>query len=244
MAKDAANDITYYVSLDNVHKELLAAVRHWPNLKMGAEEQLIWIKDLDYTQIRSTEIQSIPSRKIYYTQVGKLFLLNSLLPDRNIPVLLWIHISNAISVTLPSFNHHYFGVQEKVQVCLIPSEIERASVALMTDINTLQNYLLTAPLIRLRNIKWVIIDDQKVLLTGSPLLPVNGVALWQRERFLIPAGYDLEFSTLYEVLNQTLNPNLSNWVIWNSDASYFLVAQAILQPLDLSSFRLSVAGSN
>jgi len=240
MEKNVADDITYYLVIDAMHKTDLANIRPWHNLKVGIEENRIWVKDFDYAQVNSLEVKSIPYKTIYYSKNGKLFLLNSQLQDRNIPNVLWTPIERALPVKLPAFNHNYFGISEKLTIHIVESEKEAESVAMITDLNTLETYLNAAPTIRLKTIKWVILDEDKVFLWGTPLLPINGKIYWQQNDLIIPGGYDLDLHLVAGSINDLINPDRKYLVVWDKDSRYFLIDKKDLQPLSLSSFRASI----
>ena len=132
MATHAANDLSYYLLIADQFKSDLAGIRKWNNLRVGFDTGSVWIRDLDYVQVNSVEVKSIPYKTLFYEKDGKLYLQNSLLPDRNIPSLLWTPIERALPVKLPPFNHNYFGISEQVAVRIVPSAAESPSNVLVT----------------------------------------------------------------------------------------------------------------
>jgi len=84
MAEYAADNITWYLLTDEAHKDDLAGIRQWPDLKAGTDGHEFWVKGFDYAQVHSVELKSIPFATVFYEQQGKLFLQNSRLPHRNI----------------------------------------------------------------------------------------------------------------------------------------------------------------
>ena len=237
MAENASDDLSYFVVVREENRDDLAALRQWGNLKAAFDEKLIWLKDLDYAQVNSTEVKSLPYKTIYYAKGGKLFPLHSALPLRNVPALLWTPIDRALPVKLPAFNHNYFGVHDKIQVKLVPSETEAEAEMMITHTDTLQHYLETAPAVRLQPLSWVLLDIDKALLIGKPLLPVTGEVYWKRGNHLLPAGFDFELFLLSDTVNSMINPESNAFIIWNPGSTYFLAEKSALQPLSLSSFR-------
>lgn len=237
MAKNAANDLVYYLVLDEAHKDNLAAIRPWQNLKLAYDQQQIWIRDLTYVQIESAEVKCIPYKTIYYERNGKLCLYNSLLPERHVPSLLWTPIERALPVKLPSFNHNYFGIEEKVALQLIPSDMEYEAEVMITDVATLKHYLETAPSIRLEQLTWVLLNNDQVFLAGAPFLPLDGKVYWRKDHFIIPTGFEFEFDMLCPTMNELLNPDNDSWIVWHTDNTYALIEKNDLQPLSLGSFR-------
>lgn len=240
MAKDASNDIVYYIQLEASRKDDLASIRSWSNLKVAFDSDFIWIKDFDFTQINSLEVKSISFKTCYYSKQGKLFFIDSLLPERNVPALLWTQIDRAISVKLPSYNHNYFGLNENIETKLVLSNDEHDSEAMITDITALKQYIISAPEIRLKNLKWTILNNTRALIVGLPMLPIKGEVYWKNKNMLLPAGYDFEFSILIDLINKKVNPENDNLVIWNTDSTYALIDKTDILPLSLSSFKRSI----
>lgn len=239
MAQDITDPVNYYLQIERTHQNDLAAIRHWSNLKIAFDETHIWVRDFDHVQMNAFEVKSIPYKNVYYSKNGKLFLLNSLLPDRNIPSLLWTPIERALPVELPSFNHNFFGIHEKIAINLVPSAKETDAFALVADISLLHQYISTAAAIRLKSLSWVKVGSSQALILGRPLLPVSGKVLWQMNNFLIPAGYAFELAILAEPLANLLNPERNCWIIWDTDNTYSLIRKKDFQPLSLSSFRIT-----
>jgi MoxR-vWA-beta-propeller ternary system domain bpX2 len=240
MAEDAPNNIIYYLVVKAENRDTLAHIRHWNNLKMGTDGYEIWVKDIDYVQINSLEVKSLPSKTIYYERSGKLYLLNSLLPARNIPSVLWTAIDRALPIQLPPTNNNYFGTTEKIVLNIIPSETEQEAEGMLATIETLQQYIETAPEVRLKRLKWVIIDGDSVFLIGKPLLPISGDVYWRKEDFMMPTGYNFDLHALMENLNTVINPRNDHWIVWQTDNTYFKIRKEDFMPLSLSSFRKSM----
>lgn len=240
MAKNAANDLVYYLMLKEVYRDDLAAVRPWQNLKLAYDRDEIWIRDLSYVQVESPEVKCIPYKTLYYEQDGKLHLLNSELPDRNIPSLLWTPIERALPVKLPSLNHNYFGVDQKVSLCLVRAEGEHEAEVMIVNLATLGDYLESAPAVRLAPLSWTMLNGNKALVAGQPMLPINADVYWRKDHFIIPTGYEFELDMLCASMNERLNPHNDSWIVWHSDNSYALIGKDDMEPLSLGSFRATI----
>jgi hypothetical protein len=239
MAQNAADSLSYFIRVDESQVNTLAPLRQWNNLKLAFDETYIWVKDLDYAQVNSVEVRSIPYKTIYYLKQHKLYLLNSLLPDRNLPALLWTNIDRALPVRLPSFNHNYFGVTEKLSVSLVASDKEQEAEVMITTIAILQAYMESAPAIRLQPLSWVILNNDKACIVGKPVLPIKGDVYWKKGYALLPAGFDFELPLLADAINSSVNPDNHSLVIWHSDGTYALLDTDDFEPLTISSFKLS-----
>lgn len=239
MAIHSSDRVNYFLSLPLQHKDFLGEIRHWGNLKIGFEDDLIWIKDLNLVQIDSVEVKSIPYKEIYYASGDKLFLKGSLLPSRRIPSLLWSPIHRGLSLELPRSNHNYFRVASKANVRIVTSAVEKESYGLLVAIDELQKFIETAPSIRLKNLRWVIVDN-KALILGNPLLPLNGDVFWKRDNFLLPSGFDLELPILTSTIAELINKEQDHWIVWNKEGSYYAIDKRLFSPLSISSFRLTI----
>ena len=207
------------------------------NLKIAFDGTLMWVKDFDYVQINAVETLTIPYKKLWYCKNNKLYTINGTLPDRNAPALLWTPIARALPVELPRFNHNYFGINEKMTVILQKNETEAPVVAMRTSLAELHAFLQTAFAFRLQSLQWVKLNNSEVFIFGTPILPIKGQVFWQRGNHLLPAGYDFDFFALSGILDQKLNPDQHNCIVWHEDSTYFLIEKTDFQPLSLSSFR-------
>jgi hypothetical protein len=240
MAKDAPNDIVYYICIPAECKEALARIRTWSNLKIAFETTTLWIKGFDFAQLQSMEVKSIRDKMCYYEKEGKLCLINSILPERNIPAVLWSSIDRALPLKLPSFNHNYFGIHESIETKIVPSDKEYEVEAMLAHTSVLNKYIVKAPEIRLSRLKWTLLNNDKVFLMGKPILPLQGEVLWRRQNMFFPAGYDLELSVLNELIASKLNPESDQFILWSKEGSYALIPKNQFSNLSLSSFKQSI----
>ena len=239
MAQNSTNDISWFFLVKKIHRDYLAEIRKWDNLKLAFEADDIWVTGFEPAQLKAKELKSIPYGQLYYANGPKLFLQHSRLPERNVPALLWTPIQRTIPVSLPSFNHNYFGTDERIQVSLIPVEDEQKAVALLTTLEDLEAYIQQAAAIRLQALSWTILAKDKVLIMGEPLLPIMGEAFWKRKNILLPAGYDFDLHLLSGSLNQRLSPNGENWILWKADNRILRIPKENMKPLSIASFRLT-----
>jgi hypothetical protein len=121
---------------------------------------------------------------------------------------------------------------------LKPSENVKEAYALLADYEEVKSYILTAPKYRLELLRWVVID-KKVLIIGTPLLPLKGITYWFENDFLIPSGYDFEWNVLAKTLQEKINPFEQNIIFWNKENSYSLIPKNNIKQLSISSFRLT-----
>ena len=243
MAEDPFHDVTWLLEIEQQHLDYLGPVRHWGQLKMAASPGSYWISGLTADQLESPEIKSIPFKSLYFAKGQLLFHRGGLVPVKKLPdFLVWTPLERGLPLDLPSFNHNYFGIAEKLIIRLVPSRKEEEPAALLTSIAHLRTYILTAPAVRLIPLSWVIIDD-RVLILGKPLLPLPGDSYWRKGDDLLPAGLDWEWSALTGALNQEFNPEGDLWLLWDKDGQCLAVEKRLCRPLSISSFRLTTTKS-
>lgn len=235
MAENSSDGVTWYLEIPTRHKEVLGAIRHWDNLKVGVDGETTWVKDFNSSQIESVTVKILPFKEVYYSRGPKLFPYGSGLPVKNIPSLLWSPIDRLLQVTLTGFNHNYFGVQEKIDISVVRSNVEREAVALLVAADDLLKYLETAAVARVQNIDWVMMGD-KALLKGTPLLPLSGLAYWQQGMSFLPAGYDLDLPVLAEVYDSMLADGV-HYIVWDKSSTFTRIPLNAFRQLSIGSFR-------
>lgn len=237
MADDSSDDLTYYLQVDRSRIQDLESLRDWAYVEAAVGNDTIWVTGLSRRLIESVAIQSLPFKQLYSCKGGWLYPLHHLLPEREQPVLNWQPISHILEITMPVFNHNYFGVEQHIEINLIPSEISRKATMMHTSVEAAREYIESAPEVRLRNISWLWLNEQDLLLSGVPLLPLPGEVFWRNQNHLIPSGYQFELPVLSEALSKRLDPSQQDWLIWQKDSSYVRVAKSAFIPLTISSFR-------
>ncbi len=230
----------FLFEISKEYKEFLSTIRQWSNVRIAFTESSIWIKDFTDEQMKSPNLLQIPHLIRYKEKENLLFINDSLLPSKKVPsALLWSPIQKALPVELPDFNHNFFGIQQQIDLQIVPCEIEREAVAMLTSIQNLQAYVEQSPEARLKPLKWVLLQE-KAFVIGTPLLPIKGVVFWKMGNALLPTGFNFELPILKDEVDQKINPNSDNWILWQSNHSYLSVPKDTVQPLSISSLRLTL----
>ncbi|MGG9962276.1 hypothetical protein [Ferruginibacter sp. SUN106] len=240
MAEDTANHIAWWMKLRLQHKDYLGQIRHWDNLKMASDEEYIWIKDITTAQLDAHELRSIPFAELFYSKENLLFPRGSLLPECKQPSFLWTPIERALAVTVEGFNHNFFGVHQQQIIQLVPVDEEQQATALLAAIDIAGDYIVNAAAVRLQPLQWALIDNNKALLIGEPLLPLNGKAYWQKGPFIFPVGFAFEFPVLEKTVAQKIDATGNDLIWWIDEHNYCVIQKDALQPLSIASWRQTV----
>ena len=242
MGTDTSNSVmpVFWLKIKSAYKDQLGSIRHWGNLKMAVDGEVVWLKGFTEEQINDSLIQQLPFKERFYVSDKKLFPLGKKLPIGKAPSFLWTPINKALRVDLPLPNPNYFGIEEDLIIRLIKSEKEREGIALLVDVQQLKLYVEQAAAIRLKSLSWVLIGKSKALVVGTPLLPLPGTVFWKDNKFLMPLGRRFELPILSQFIQQKIDPVSEHWILWNDDGSYIAILQDDFVPLTISSLRVTL----
>jgi len=240
MAKDSSNGIKeFWAEIPKHSEDFLGSIRDWKNVQVALEDDVIWLKGFTNEQAVSSEIRQLPDFIMYELREGLLFRKNELVPTKKVRTgLLWNSIDKALKLTFPILNNNFFGINEKVEIKLKPSEEEQAATALLCSISEIKNLIITTLKFKLEKLDWIIIND-KALFLGNPLLGFPGKTYWTKDGHLLPTGFDFEFKNLSVLLQQKYNASQEQWILWNEDGSFLHLNKDDFRKLSVSSFRLT-----
>jgi hypothetical protein len=240
MAKDPSEHIKeFWAEIPRRDEEYLGSIRDWKNVQIALEEEVIWLKGFTEEQAASPEIQQLPDFLLYELRDGLLFRRNALVPSKKVrTALLWTPIDKALRLTFPLSNNNFFGIDEKIEVTLMPCEEERAAVALLSSIAEIKDFIITQPKFRLEKINWTVLEDNALFL-GTPLLSFPGKTFWEKDGHLLPTGFDFEFKNMSSLLQKKYNADLDQWLLWDKHGSVLAIHKNDFRKLSISSFRLT-----
>jgi MoxR-vWA-beta-propeller ternary system domain bpX2 len=233
----AENSEYYFVKIDALHKTYLGQIRHWENLEIGKAANYIWIKGFTEAQINATSFKSIPFTTVFSYKNHLLFPIGRLLPALQAPNLDWLPIQQALKIELPNYNHGFFGINTSVPVKLVPTDKEEKATVLLVQSQEVSDYITKSPAFRLNPLTWVLVNNEKALIFGTPMLPINGISYWIKGNFILPSGFDLAFLALRSIIEQKLNPQQTHWIWWTSAEDYCLIDKKLLNPLSITSWK-------
>lgn len=240
MAEDSSNGIkTFWAELPKADEDFLGAIRDWKNVQIAMDEEIIWLKGFTDEQAASSEIQQLPNFILYELRDGLLFRKDALVPSKKMRIaLLWTPIDKALKLTFPISNNNFFGINEKIDVKLKPSEEEQPAMALLCSISEIKEAIITIPKFKLEKLDWIVIND-KALFMGTPLLSFPGKTFWLKDDHLLPTGFDFEFKNLSSLLQRKYNECYEDWLLWSETGSVLNIKKEDLRKLSVSSFRLT-----
>lgn len=240
MAEDSSNSIKeFWAEIPRISEDFLGSIRDWKNVQIALDDEVIWLKGFTDEQAVSSEIQQLPNFLLYELREGLLFRKNALVPSKKVrTALLWISIDRALKLTFPISNNNFFGIDEKVEIKLKPSEEEQPAIALLSSIAEIKDRIIEIPKFKLEKLDWIVIND-KALFLGNPLLSFPGKTYWSKDRHLLPTGFDFEFKNLSSLLQRKYNASQDQWLLWNENGNVLYLNKEDFRKLFVSSFRLT-----
>ncbi|AZB30662.1 hypothetical protein [Chryseobacterium balustinum] len=240
MAEDSSNSIKiFWAELPKADEDFLGAIRDWKNVQIAIDEEIIWLKGFTDEQAASSEIQQLPNFILYELRDGLLFRKDALVPSKKMrTALLWTPIDKALKLTFPISNNNFFGIDEKIEVKLKPSEEEQPAMALLCSISEIKDVIIATPKFKLEKLDWIVIND-KALFMGTPLLGFPGKTFWLKDDHLLPTGFDFEFKNLSSLLQRKYNECNEDWLLWSETGSVLSINKENFRKLSVSSFRLT-----
>lgn len=240
MAKDSAGSLKeFWAEIPKADEDFLGAIRDWKNVKIALDDEVIWLKGFTDEQAVSSEIMQLPNFLLYELRDGLLFRKNALVPNKKMrTALLWSPIDQALKLTFPISNNNFFGIDEKVEIKLTPSEEEQPAIALLSSISEIKDKIIEIPKFKLEKLDWMVIND-KALFFGTPLLSFPGKTYWMKDHHLLPSGFDFEFKNMSSLLQRKFNATKELWLLWNEDGTVLHLNKDDFQKLSVSSFRLT-----
>ena len=240
MAKDSSNGLKeFWAEIPRVDEDFLGSIRDWKNVQIALEEDIIWLKGFTDEQAVSSEIQQLPNFLLYELREGLLFRKEALVPSKKVrTALLWTPIDKALRLTFPPSNNNFFGIDEKIEVQLRPSEEEQPAIALLISMTEIKETIIALPKFKLEKLDWIVIND-KALFLGNPLLGFPGKTYWTKDGHLLPTGFDFEFKNLSSLLQRKYNASQDQWLLWNENGSVLHLNKDDFRKLSVSSFRLT-----
>lgn len=232
----------FFLSIPAENKNSLASIRHWEQLKLATKDQEIWVKGFSQEQIESTTVKCMSHKTIFVEKELLLFTINGLVPVKKLPSgLLWSPIDIALPLDRFKYNNNFFGIQDKLELKLVPDHNPKKTMALLVDFDDIEAYIEQVPAIRLNSLSWCRIDDQ-IMIFGEPLLPIKGKSFWLINNMLLPSGWNFEYSSLSKVFSRHLKDQFQTLIYLNEN-EYIIVPNSNIRPLTIGSFRLTYSKS-
>ena len=209
-------------------------------LRAAEEENCIWIRGINALLEMDKELLRLPATNTFIIdEENNLFLPGGLTPVAILQPMEWTSLTDFIVVEAPTAALPG-KTNDRINIKIIPSAIERKGTALLTTLDVWKQYAETASETRLFATRFAVSEKNKVLIMGDPLPSLPGIEYWQTGDVLLPAGFDFEVALMEEFVNKKLNENKSAVILFDRNGSWEKIDKSFFVMSKRSAIRLTV----
>jgi hypothetical protein len=241
MGPDSSSQLIAVLELPVIQIQYLYKLRVLDHLVAVKYDEYIYVAG--FTETERTEAYNIPFANHYLNKNGELRKPGHHVPTKTLPGHLnWLPLCEMLPLSLPFCDGHGFTDVARIPLQLIPDEVEKEPVAIMTGLSDLLAYAEQASSVRLESLRWTLLADMnKAFIVGQPLVPLPGITFWRQESIFIPTGYSLNFPVAIPQLLQQINLKNDEWMIWLSVSEYIRINRKAVSAFSRGSLRLTLA---
>lgn len=229
----------YIVILAEKDVESLGRVRCWPQARAAWHEGAVWLRGIFAQERPAREIRQLPARQTYRLGAGELlFPEGALTPVGTLPQLNWQPLTVFLPLELP-VSALPGVVTHQIPVRVLPSGRAEKGAALLTQWTHWAAWADTAPLARLQRLQFAVSASGRALILGDILPAIPGQEYWVRESILLPAGFDFEFSSTWELVQKKYNAGNDAILLFDENGRMDRISRGHLVPATRSAVRLT-----
>ncbi len=224
--------------------ESLGSVRCMQDLQIALEENKIWLKGIKASAVPDANLLKLPLKKTFLLDgQDNLFLTGAATPTEKLHALDWHPIASFINVEAPVSSLPGKS-NDKVNIRLKASSIDQPGIALLTNLNVWKAYAEKAAETRLKAVRFAVAENEGVLIIGNPLPPLPGQEYWSYGNLLLPCGYDFEFAIMAKLINQKLQTDEDDVILFDTTGGWQRIPASYFIPATRSAVRLTQVNNN
>ena len=222
----------------------LDPVRRLPGWEGWLLGNTVWVRGGALSDEHRALSGRIPWEAQYELREGNwLFEKGRSLPSQTMPAGAWRSLAEILMpvAPTPALSGQLRG---RVVFELQPSSLEQPATLLQVSLPLWHNYVITAPLIRLAPLQFVLNEMlDMVLVSGAPLPPLPGRRYYQAGRIAMPLGYEPLPKVSPATLAQLLELEADELALLDEAGTYALVKGHAWRPVDRSIVRSNAHSS-
>jgi MoxR-vWA-beta-propeller ternary system domain bpX2 len=217
--------MAFIVVLTEKDRDALAAIRLFPNIEVATFMAQIWLRIPLSNEGLATEIRQLPLVETYLLDENELlYPLGGVTPVGKLMPMSWMSLPLFMPIELP-VSVMPAEVSETVNTQIVASAKEQKAMALCTTSTEWLAYVITAPEVRLKRLKFAVSDANNVLIVGEPLPPIEGETYWLSNNIFMPSGYDFELPIVSELIYQKENLQNQAFLCFNTEGSHHRIEE-------------------
>jgi hypothetical protein len=224
-------------------KHALGDVRCFPGLKAAADGGVVWVRGIPSGDKTPVELRMLPATATFFLgENDLLFPPGALTPAEKLNPLDWLPLAEFLPVTLP-VSPLPGKTNARYAARLAPSGRNEEPTALLTSFSAWKQFAEKAPLVRLLPLRFARSENDDVLITGAPLPPLPGKALWQQGNLLLPCGFDFDPPVVAQLVRDATGTQHDSVVLFAADGSSQEIFGDAFVPATRSAVRLTAERS-
>jgi len=247
--------MSWVICIKPTDAECLAPLRLIRGIEVAEKEPFIWVRGSNSDEELELLIRALPAVARYELSSGnRLRNLASRIPAETLPLLNWQLLSRWLRVQLPG---NYvpqsirWGEREEglspfrpVPLRIVRSAEERSIDLLMTRLSDWCDFALSAPEVRLRQLRFAVDADGNVVVRGKPLPPLPGRQFVLHANIGIQAGFMWEPAVSAEVLVRRLGLSTDALALFHEDGTLSRIEAEQFVPATRSAVRETIANES
>ena len=174
--------------LHRAHAPAAASLRTRADVLACVVDDVLWLRGPAMDAPSDAALRCLaPHARYVVSDTGELTPMGNVLPTRRLPDVEWVPLSQLTVIDRPAAALPSRSVP-RVSLRLVRSADPRPATHLLVSLADFARYAHAAPGVRLRPLRFAATSDE-VLIAGSPLPPVPGVACWESSGVIVPCGW-------------------------------------------------------
>jgi len=160
-----------------------------PGVRVGdAGEGNLWLRGDDLTEELDLELRKLPgARRFLVGENGEITKVGRRIPSGILPKVSWSPLAEWLRPR-PQLAALSGLLSSRVPVRIVRAGHEQPANLLLTTLVEWAAYATTAPMARLRPLRFAVAADGRALVWGSPLPPLPGRRYAERDGVAVPCG--------------------------------------------------------
>jgi hypothetical protein len=235
----------------------LAPLRLTRGIEVAEKEPFVWVRGPGDDEKIERLLRALPAVARYEVSTGnRLRNLESRIPSEALPALNWQPVNTWLRVRMPSVDPVLSGAKPAeagtpyerknppphvggygVPLRIVRSAEEHPIALLMTSLADWREFALTAPEIRLRQLRFAVDGAGNVVVRGKPLPPLPGRHFVLNGNIAVQAGFAWEPAVSADVLSRRLGLSAEALALFHEDGTFSRIEDEQFVPATRSAVR-------
>jgi hypothetical protein len=223
-----------------------APLRLIRGIEVAEKSPFIWLRGNNSDEHLEPLLRALPAVVRYELfPNNRLRRLEHRIPSETLPALQWQPLSTWLRVEMPPS----FGLPERTgappqstALRFVRSAEERTPELLVTTLSEWQSFVLSAPEIRLRHLRFASDASGNVTVQGRPLPPLPGIQFVLHGNIAVKAGFIWEPAVSAEVLSRRLGLSPEALALFHEDGTFTRIEGKQFVPATRAAVRETATG--